>query len=48
MGGSAALFLYPADWMAARVPRLEAETRWHWRIFRAKIIYCVDLTPQTR
>ena len=31
------LFLYPADWMQ--------KTRWHWRIFRAKIIYCVDLTP---
>lgn len=39
------LFLYPADWMAARVPRLEAEDALALAHFRAKIIYCVDLTP---
>lgn len=40
------LFLYPADWMAARAHLAwRQKTRWHWRIFRAKIIYCVDLTP---
>lgn len=39
------LFLYPADWMAARAPRLEAEDALALAHFRAKIIYCVDLTP---
>ncbi len=45
MGGSAAVVPLPADWMAARAPRLEAEDALALRIFRAKIIYCVDLTP---
>lgn len=39
------LFLYPADWMAARAPRLEAEGALALAHFQGKIIYCVDLTP---
>ncbi len=39
------LFLYPADWMAARAPRLEAEDALALAHFQGKIIYCVDLTP---
>lgn len=39
------LFLYPpTGWRPAHLAWRQ-KTRWHWRIFRAKIIYCVDLTP---
>ncbi len=39
------LFLIPpTGWRPAHLA-LRQKTRWHWRIFRAKIIYCVDLTP---
>ncbi|XPE67663.1 pyrimidine utilization protein D [Shigella flexneri] len=39
------LLLYPpTGWRPAHLA-LRQKTRWHWRIFRAKIIYCVDLTP---
>lgn len=34
----------PTGWRPAHLA-LRQKTRWHWRIFRAKIIYCVDLTP---
>ena len=33
-----------AGWRPAHLA-WKLKTRWHWRIFRAKIIYCVDLTP---
>jgi aminoacrylate hydrolase len=35
-GEAQPLFLYPADWMAARAPRLEAEDALALAIFRAK------------
>ncbi len=34
----------PTGWRPAHLA-WKLKTRWHWRIFRAKIIYCVDLTP---
>ena len=34
----------PTGWRPAHLAWRQ-KTRWHWRIFRAKIIYCVDLTP---
>lgn len=34
----------PTGWRPAPLA-LKRRTRWHWRIFRAKTIYCVDLTP---
>lgn len=34
----------PTGWRPAHLA-LRQKMRWHWRIFRAKIIYCVDLTP---
>lgn len=34
----------PTGWRPAHLA-LRQKARWHWRIFRAKIIYCVDLTP---
>jgi aminoacrylate hydrolase len=34
------LFLYPADWMAARAPRWRPKSRWRWPIFRANTTCC--------
>ncbi len=45
MGGSAAVVPLSRRLMAARAPRLEAEDALALAHFRAKIIYCVDLTP---
>ena len=39
------LFLYPADWMAARAPRLEAEDALQLASVSGQNNYCVDLTP---
>jgi aminoacrylate hydrolase len=34
------LFLYPADWMAARAPRRRPKSLWRWPIFRANTTCC--------
>lgn len=39
------LFLYPADWMAARARGWRPRTRWRWPTFRAKPICCAGYMP---